>query len=181
MRRLEALEKAVDFGAARGVADVAVAIRVGGLADRSEPLEIVAGGVIEVHRRAPFSQFGDSGRETNHRIIRGRARGMPGGSAGDQPDPARGFLGSRDGHVPHLAPYRHGRAALGQRVFGGDFVPVAVDQEVNADLRRAFLAGLGDEDHIAIQLHMTALEHQHDHEACGDDLFVVHGAAQLRR
>jgi hypothetical protein len=53
---------------------------------------------------------------------------------------------------------------------------VAADQEIDAYGGRAFLAGFGHEDHIAIQLDVLALQQEHDHEARGHDLLVVHRA-----
>ena len=51
----------------------------------------------------------------------------------------------------HLAAGPHDAAAFGEAELGVDRVEVVVDHELRADLGRALLAGLGQEDDVAIE------------------------------
>ncbi len=54
-----------------------------------------------------------------------------------------------------------------------------LDHEIDTDLRRAFLAGLGKKNDVAIQFDAVALQHHHDHQACGDIVLVIERAATV--
>ena len=78
-------------------------------------------------------------------------------SAGDELDRARLLLGGADVGLADRAARAHEAAALGQTEFGVDGVEVVVDHELRADVRRAFLAGLGEQDDVAIERRLAAL------------------------
>ncbi len=88
-------------------------------------------------------------------------------------DPHGKLLGRRDGDVAHDTVPRHGAAAFGEAVLGGDLIPVLIDHEVDADLRRSLLAGLGQKNHVALQLDVLTLEHEQQHQAGRHAVFVV--------
>ena len=54
-----------------------------------------------------------------------------------------------------------------------------VHHELNADLRRAFLAGLGQENHVAVERHISPFQFQHCHEGSDDVIFVINGAPAI--
>ena len=70
-------------------------------------------------------------------------------------------------------------AALGEAVLRVDRVEVLVDHELRADFGRAFLARLGQEDHVAIERGVRALQHQHQHQAGDQVVLVVDRAAAV--
>lgn len=82
-------------------------------------------------------------------------------SGGDHWHPA-----SRSYHAP----------ALGEAILGVDRVQVVVDHELRAHIRRAFFAGLGQEDHVPIERRVVPLQRQHEHQAGDQVVFVVDGA-----
>jgi hypothetical protein len=70
-----------------------------------------------------------------------------------------------DVHRHHLAVFDGRVPSLGQRILGVDLVVVLLHHEIDADSGGVrFLAGLGQEDHIAIERHVIALQQQHHHQ-----------------
>ena len=79
----------------------------------------------------------------------------------------------------HLAAAPHDAAALGQAELGVDGVEVAVGHELRADVRRAFLAGFGQQDHVAIERRLGAMQLQDEHQAGDQVVLVVDRAAAV--
>src|SRR5262249_279724 len=81
--------------------------------------------------------------------------------------------------VARPAVFRDDGAAFGQRVLAIDLGPVLLDHVVDAIARSPLLAGLGEEDHVAIQRYVHALEQHQDHHAGDDVRFVIARASGI--
>ncbi len=79
----------------------------------------------------------------------------------------------------YLPPRRPTPPPSARQILGVDRVEVLVDHELRADVGRAFLARLGQEDHVAVERGAGALQHQHQHQAGDQVVLVVHGAAAV--
>ena len=79
----------------------------------------------------------------------------------------------------HLAAAPHDPAAFGEAELGRDRIEVVVGHELRADVRRAFFTCFRQQDHVAIERGVVALEVEHQHQAGDEVVFVVHGAAAV--
>ena len=78
-----------------------------------------------------------------------------------------------------LAARPHHPAALGQAELGVDGVEVVVDHELRADVGRAFLARLGQQDDVAVERGVGALQLQDQHQPGDEVVLVVDRAAAV--
>ncbi len=73
----------------------------------------------------------------------------------------------------------HDTAAFGEAELRVDRIEMAVGHELRADIRRAFFAGFGEQDDVAIERHVLPLQHQHQHDAGHEVVLVIDGAASI--
>jgi hypothetical protein len=73
----------------------------------------------------------------------------------------------------------HHASALGETELGGDRLEVMVGHELRADLRRAFFAGFCQQNHVAVERRVVALERDHQHQPGDQVVLVVDRAAAV--
>ena len=157
----------------------AVAGRVGRAADRRQPLEVGARRVVQAHRRLPVGNARDGLGQVRHRVGAQRRRAVPRRPSRRERDAVRDLLRGLHGREAHLATRAGHAAAFREAVLGVDLRPVVLHHELDAELRAGFLAGLGQEDHVAIERHVQPLQLQHHHQGGDDVVLVVDGAASV--
>ena len=80
--------------------------------------------------------------------------------------------------IPH--PYGPDHAtAFGQTELGVDGVEMLVDHELRAELGSALLARLGQQDDVALERCLVAVQLQDEHQPGHQVVLVVHGAAAV--
>jgi hypothetical protein len=94
-------------------------------------------------------------------------------------DAARDLLDHLHGGVAHLPLFADGVAALGNAVLGVDGAVVLGHHVADAEVRLPFLAGFGQQNHVAVEWHVEPLEQQERHHRRGQVVLVVDGAAAV--
>ncbi len=122
---------------------------------------------------------GDGLRQVDDRVGAQGHRAVARRPARGQRDAVGDLLGRLHAREPYLSARARDAAALGEAVLGVDLRPVVLDQELDAELRAGLLAGLGQEDHVAVERHVQPLQLQHHHQRGDDVVLVVHGAAAV--
>ena len=172
-------EVLLDFGGSFGVVEGVVAGGVFGFADGGEAFEVVAGGVVHAHGGLVLGDAGDSLGEVGDGVGFQGAGAVAGGAFGDEFEGVGDFFGGLDGDVGGFAFAADAGAAFGEADFGFDFGPVFADHVFDADLGGGLFAGFGEEDDVAVEGDVVALEQEHGHEDGGDVVLVIDGAAAI--
>ena len=102
---------------------------------------------------------------------------MAGDAFRHQLDAARNFLRRLDGREPRLAANPGDAAALREAVLGLDLREVLADHELDAEAGIPLFTRFGQEDDIAIERHVLALQQHHRHQRGREVVLVVHRAA----
>ena len=158
---------------------VAVVLRHVRRRQRGEALEVGGRGVVERDRRPPRGHARDSARQVRDGVGGQRHRAVAGDAARDQVDAARDLLHRLDGGEAHLVGLARDVTALGVAVLRVDGGEVLVRHQLDADACRALLTRLRQEDHVAVQRQVGALEQQHHHQRRREVVLVVHRAAAV--
>jgi calmodulin len=161
------------------VQDVHVALRCLGRGDGGQAFEVRAGGFVQPDRNAPLADLGDGGRQMHDRILLERHGTVAGRAPGGQFDGARAFFHGLHGGEPHLAVLARHAATFGEAELRVDFRQVLVDHVLDADAGSALFARFGQEDHVAVERHVLALQRQHGHQGGDHVVLVVHRAAPV--
>ncbi len=180
MIRVVLLEPLLDRLGLVGVLDIAVAeciVRI--LRHGRHAFEVDPRRPVEPRRRVPVTHLGDGSCERSHGIVDSRHRAVPGRTAGDERGPARLLLGGLNLDHRDAAFLQGIRATLGETEFRLDLVPVILDHVVDADFRRAFLPGFGEEDDVAVEFDAVALEHDQQHQPGRDVVLVIERAPAI--
>ena len=130
--------------------------------------------------RVPRSDFRDRGGEAHHRVGAKGNRGMSRNAPGDELDRARDLLERLHARELHRSAAADHVGALGEAVLRVDLRKMLFGRELDADPGRSLLARFHEEDHVAVEGDVAALERQHGHEAGGDVVLVVDGAPGRR-
>src|SRR5438093_5311971 len=93
-------------------------------ADRGEPLEKCARGVVQAHGRLPSGELGDRGGEMDDGIIHARLRAMPAGAMSGEEDRTWDFFCRGNANVLNAVALLEDAAAFVERVLAFDLVPV---------------------------------------------------------
>ncbi len=108
-----------------------------------------------------------------------RARAVARRAFGDQLRGARLLLRGLQRAEENLAAAPSDAAAFGQADFGIDIVPVLADQVADAHARVRLFAGLGNEDNVAVERCVHALQREHGHQGGQQIALVVARAAAV--
>ena len=162
-----------------GVFEVREEEGVGRGADGGEAFEELARGVVEAHRGLPLANLRDGGAEVDDGVVGARAGAVAAGALGRDEEGAGDFLGGGDADVGDFAADFVDASAFVEGVFAGNLVPVLGNKEINADVGGAFLAGLREEDDVAVEGDFVAVEEEEDFEEGGSHAFVVECAATV--
>ena len=104
---------------------------------------------------------------------------MASDAVGDEADAVGDFLRGLDAGVLDFAAGAHHPTALGEAELGVDLGQVLAHHELDAELHVPFFTGLGEEDDVAVEGDLAALEQQHRHERGRDVVFIIDGAAAV--
>ena len=155
-----------------GIEQVAIFLGHRRLRQRRELLEVRRRRLVEPQRGLPRADLPHRRRHAEHGAVLVGHRAMAGRTGHDELHRARLLLGRADVGLLHLAARPHHPAAFGQAELGVDRVEVAVDHELRAHVGGAFFTGLGQQDHVAVERRVRALQLQDQHQA-GDQVVLV--------
>src|SRR5206468_7663055 len=135
----------------------------------------------------PFADAPDGGGEMHDGVRFQRNRSVSGDPVRDELDAARNLLARLHLGVAHLSLLTIDAAAFGETVLRLELGEVLRDHIADADTRVALFARFGQIDHVAVERHAPALQHQHRHQRrrgvvlVVDRTAAVHPAAVARR
>ena len=104
---------------------------------------------------------------------------MASDAACDDADAVGDFFGRLDTAVLDFSACAHDATAFGETELGVDFSEMFAHHKLDAELHGSFFAGLGQENHVAVERQLAAFQKQHRHERSGDVVLIVHGAAAV--
>ncbi len=100
-------------------------------------------------------------------------------TASHERNATRHLLGGFNTEGVHLTVTNDALAAFRDTVFSGNYVPVLLNHEVDADVRGALLTRFGQEYDVAIQLYAEALQQDHHHHAGSHIVLIVERATTV--
>ena len=126
--------------------------------DARQPAEELACGFIQVHRRLPRAYFTDGSAEMGDDIVQTWHGTMTATAMRHQLKTTRDLLGIGHAGVLHTSVLHIRDSPFIQSVLRRNFVPGVAHKIVNAVLAGAFLAGLRQQNNIAIKRHSVAVQ-----------------------
>src|SRR5947209_17811549 len=89
------------------------------------------------------------------------------------------FLSSRDSYVLHLAIVFWCVSAFIQGKLAGNLVPVIGHHVINAELRSSLFSGFGQQDYVAVQRGLQAMQQKKNFQVGGIHAFVIMRATAI--
>src|SRR5271169_3829900 len=115
----------------------------------------------------------------NDRVVFRGHRGMAGGPARDDRDVHRDFFAGLHGDVFDFAVFKDDAAAFVEGEAGGELVPILGNEDADAGFSALLFVGGREEDYVAVNARVGALESDEGGEVSGEHAFVVDRAAAV--
>ena len=162
-----------------GIEQVAILLRHRRLGQGRELLEVRGRRLVEPQRRLPRADLPYRRCHAQDGAVLVGHRAMAGRAGHDQLHRPWFLLGRADVGLLHLAARTHDATAFGQAELRVDRVEVVVHHELRAHVGGAFLTGLGQQNHVAVERGIGALQLQDQHQPGDQVVLVVNRAAAI--